>query len=522
MLPLKPDFETFCRLAGAGGRVPIWTEVVADEVTPISVLRQFDGGRGSFLLESVIAGERVGRYSFLGQNPFLIFSARDDRIVIRNAAGEKTAEIAGSPVAELRRLLSAHRTAAPEGCPPFCGGAVGYFGYDFARQLERLTAPRTESPYPDVFLMFYDSAYIFDHLRRTVILLCNVDGGGADSAPGRSGLEEIYRQTGERIAGMARDLLDGSVPALETGRQLYTPDRHARSRFRNEGGAADRFASNFTPEEFCQAVLKAKEYIFAGDIFQVVLSQKFRTSTPAGGIDLYRALRYVNPSPYMFYLDCGGFDLIGSSPEAHVKLEGDRAAIRPIAGTRPRGGTVLEDQALAEELRRDEKENAEHIMLVDLARNDLGRVCRYGTVQVAELMAVERYSHVMHLVSEVTGRLRENEDALSLLCATFPAGTVSGAPKVRAMEIISELEPEPRGPYAGALGYLSFQGNMDTAIIIRTMIREAGEVSFQVGAGIVADSDPEREYLETGSKARAMMNALRILEDDYGCLKRAI
>jgi anthranilate synthase component 1 len=205
-----------------------------------------------------------------------------------------------------------------------------------------------------------------------------------------------------------------------------------------------------------------------------------------------------------------------------VKLEGDRAAIRPIAGTRPRGGTVLEDQALAEELRRDEKENAEHIMLVDLARNDLGRVCRYGTVQVAELMAVERYSHVMHLVSEVTGRLRENEDALSLLCATFPAGTVSGAPKVRAMEIISELEPEPRGPYAGALGYLSFQGNMDTAIIIRTMIREAGEVSFQVGAGIVADSDPEREYLETGSKARAMMNALRILEDDYGCLKRAI
>lgn len=506
-LRLKPDLDEFYRLARDSKRVPVWVELVEDETTPISALRKFIDRPGGFLLESVIAGERIGRYSFLGTEPFMTFSACGNRMVVRD---KKTVrEFHGNVVEELKSILSSHRSSAPTGCPGFCGGAVGYFGYDFARQLEDLPRLKADSPYPDVHLMFYDKVYIFDHMKRTVIFLYSADTGMISSDCSRDKTAEIYRETGERLRCMIEDFRSCCTTDSKTvnGVILKEPEHD---------GTINILSSNFIPGEFCRAVEQAKENIFAGDIFQIVLSQRFHTYSSASSLDLYRVLRYVNPSPYMFYIDCGGFDIIGSSPESHVKLKGDRAVISPIAGTRIRGKNGEEDEALSRELLQDEKEKAEHIMLVDLARNDLGRVCRFGTVQVEELMTVERYSHVMHLVSRVTGRLREEEDALSLLCGTFPAGTVSGAPKIRAMELIAWLEPEPRGPYAGALGYISFHGDMNTALVIRTMLRRGHEVSFQAGAGIVADSDPQKEYEETCSKARAMLRALQIVEGDTG------
>ena len=533
---IVPPWEEFCRLARPCTRIPVWAEVIADTETPITLLQKLlaeDGGAGGgsgpagapgpgagdcFLLESAERGERVGRYSFVGAGPDLVVSALGDEVEISQlvpGAGPKYGlDVLGLkdgverhavkvPVdSVLRRAVNHYSWAAPAGCPPFCGGAVGYFGYDCARMWERLPAHRDESPFPSAFLMFFERLYIFDHLHRTLILLANAAISSEAWRQGEAGLRKAYREAVNRLERMAelpqRRAADG-FGGGRTGKDLAAPGLLSVS-------------SNFSPGEFMRAVERAKEYIRSGDIFQVVLSQKFRAVCRSPGLDIYRALRAVNPSPYMFYIKGGGTEIAGSSPEAHVRLEGRRAVVRPIAGTRPRGKCEGEDERMAAELLADPKERAEHVMLVDLARNDLGRVCRYGSVRLKEFMTVERYSHVLHLVSQVSGELKEGEDALSLLRATFPAGTVSGAPKIRAMEIIAELEREERGPYAGALGYWSFNGWMDTAIVIRTILKRGEEVTFQAGAGIVADSVPEREYEETVRKAAALLQVLEMVE----------
>lgn len=517
---ISPNWEEFCCLARPGCRIPVWKEIIADTETPITLVQKLMGTEGDlfFLLESAEGGERVGRYSFVGFNPELLFVSRGGKAKItllkpeagpRYGLKERSQDCLDSGdadgaeiIAALRGLLRYYPLVAPAGCPRFCGGAVGYFGYEFVRCLEKIPAPARESSFPDVYLMFFERIYIFDHLRRTIILLVNTVVSEEDFVAGTEALQKIYAQAAEEIGRMEAALL---LPLPGNGNRVFIS---LGEDWRREKGGV---RSNFTSAGFMQAVEQAKEYIYAGDIFQVVISQKFSTFTSAPGLDIYRALRVVNPSPYMFYIGSGDFEIIGSSPEAHVRLEGKRAVVRPIAGTRRRGHSEAEDRELAAELKNDEKEKAEHVMLVDLARNDLGRVCAYGSVQVEEFMTVEYYSHVMHLVSQVSGELKEGEDALSLLAATFPAGTVSGAPKIRAMEIIAALEPEARGPYAGALGYLSFNGNMDTAIIIRTFVRRGEELSFQAGAGIVADSIPAKEYEETLRKADALQKVLDML-----------
>jgi len=527
---IVPPWEEFCRLARPCARIPVWAEVIADTETPITLLQKLlaeDGGpagalgpgaEGCFLLESAERGERVGRYSFVGAGPELVLSAWGDEVEMRQlvpGAGPKYGlDVLGlkdgverhavkAPVdAVLRRAVNHYSWAAPAGCPPFCGGAVGYFGYDCARMWERLPVHRDKSPFPSAFLMFFERLYIFDHLHRTLILLANAAVSPEAWRQGEAGLRKAYREAVDRLERMAELLQRRAADSFgggRTGKDVAAPGLLSVS-------------SNFTPGEFMRAVERAKEHIRSGDIFQVVLSQKFRAVCRSPGLDIYRALRAVNPSPYMFYLKGGGTEIAGSSPEAHVRLEGRRAVVRPIAGTRPRGKCEGEDERMAAELLADPKERAEHVMLVDLARNDLGRVCRYGSVRLEEFMTAERYSHVLHLVSQVSGELKEGEDALSLLRATFPAGTVSGAPKIRAMEIIAGLEREERGPYAGALGYWSFNGWMDTAIVIRTVLKRGEEVAFQAGAGIVADSVPEREYEETLRKAAALLQVLEMVE----------
>ncbi len=536
MKPLQPSWDEFRRLARPNTRLPVWTEVIADTETPITLLQkllaedsgdclgrqpgsgQGEGAGGCFLLESAERGERVGRYSFAGAGPELVLAVLGDAVEIRSfnpeakdkyglaalgledGAGRRVIE--GNIDVVLRQVMGHLSTAAPPGCPPFCGGAVGYFGYDCARMWEKLPAHRDKSTFPGAFLMFFERLYIFDHLRRTLILLANVTLDGEVWQRGEAGLHSAYRAACGQLEEMAARL----------NSRVRSSSSVEASGIKAQAAGSLSVSANFTPEEFMRAVERAKEHIRAGDIFQVVLSQKFRTACRSSGLDIYRALRAVNPSPYMFYLKGGGFEIVGSSPEAHVRKEGRRAIVRPIAGTRPRGRDAGEDERLSAELLADPKERAEHVMLVDLARNDLGRVCRYGSVRVEEFMSVERYSHVLHLVSQVSGELREGEDALSLLKATFPAGTVSGAPKIRAMEIIADLEKDGRGPYAGALGYISFNDCMDTAIVIRTILKRGKEVTFQAGAGIVADSVPEREYEETVRKAAALLQVLEMVE----------
>ena len=503
-----PGFQEFCQLAQPGLMVPVWREVVVDTETPVTAFHKTAGKKGSFLLESVEGGERPGRYSFQGSQPFLTFSAKGRQIRLEFKDGT-VQEYEGNVVEEVRRILAEHPSAVPANSPRFCGGAVGCFGYEFGQQLEKLPSFHNPSTYPDVYLMFVDSLYAFDHRRHTMIFLVNAR---IENDP-----QSAYATVCQQIDQMIQDLRDSNCAkqTLEEKPQKSEKSAPLMTQSSEEHCAkySNKPTANFTKPEFCQAVSRAQEHIYAGDVFQVVLSQKFRVPCATAPFNLYRALRSVNPSPYLFYLDCGGFQIVGSSPEVHVRLEKDRAILRPIAGTRPRGKDINQDAQLAQELLSDPKERAEHVMLVDLARNDLGRVCRYGTVQVEELMQVEQYSHVMHLVSQVSGQLQDGEDGLSLLAATFPAGTVSGAPKIRAMELIAELESEARGVYAGAVGYLSFQGNLDTGIVIRTMVVDHGEVNFQAGAGIVADSKPELEYQETLNKAQAMLKAIRQTEE---------
>jgi anthranilate synthase component 1 len=454
----------------------------------------------AFLLESVEGGEKVGRYSFLGSQPYLIFESKDCQVRITGPDGRETRELAPNtdPLTVLKQLLLRRRFVASPELPRFCGGAVGYLSYDLVRFFEELPDSTTDDlALPDCTLLFTDTCLIFDHLRRRILVVANAYVEDDADAAYDEAVAKIDAMVQRLARHMDRPHLLESAPPVSAA--LPVPAQ-----------------ANMTREQFMAGVRRAKEYIAAGDAIQVVLSQRLSQPLRAEPFDVYRALRSLNPSPYMYYLSFGDLKIIGSSPERLVSEEEGEVITRPIAGSRRRGATAQEDEALCAELLRDEKERAEHIMLVDLGRNDIGRVCEPGTVQVDKLMTVERYSHVSHMVSNVRGRLAAGKDQFDVLRACFPAGTVSGAPKIRAMEIIDELEPTRRGPYAGAIGYFSFSGNMDTAITIRTVVVKDRTAYLQVGAGIVADSVPEHEYQETVNKAMALLRALEMAENGLG------
>jgi len=482
-----PNFDDFAQLSRQGNVVPIYREILGDLETPVSAYIKLAARSPSFLLESVEGGEKWGRYSFLGLHPSLVVKVAGEEVILKTKDGEERQPHGGDPLARLRDVLHRYQAVRLPELPRFYGGLVGYLSYDMVRYIERLPNLASDHGMPEAIFLLTDHLLIFDNVRHTikVVALVHID-------PAQS-LETLYEQ------GVA------AIEAIIA--RLRAPYAFAAA------GPADgqvELTSNVTRDRFEEMVRQAKEYIAAGDAIQIVLSQCFRTPWRREPFDLYRALRCINPSPYMFYLNLEDLILAGASPEILVRLEENKVELRPIAGTRRRGETPEQDQALEEELLTDPKERAEHIMLVDLGRNDVGRVAAIGSVKVTELFAVERYSHVMHIVSHVEGRLAPGKDALDVLAASFPAGTVSGAPKVRAMEIIEELEPTRRGPYAGAVGYLGFSGNMDLCITIRSLTIHQGQVYLQVGAGIVADSDPASEYQETVNKAMAMVRALEM------------
>ncbi len=488
-----PDLETFRALARRGNLIPVARQILADMETPVSAFRKIDSGNYAFLLESVEGGETWGRYSFLGSNPSLVFRAKGSHLEVLRGAGREVLTGLHDPLTGLGHLLGRYRAVGVPGLPRFTGGMVGYLSYDVVRHIERLPAlAKDDLDLPDALFLLTDTLLIFDNVTHRITVLSNAILQDESQAA----VERAYREAQQKI--------DAIIAALRRpmGAAVGRPAR----------GGPLAMESTFSREGFCEAVGRAKAYVEAGDIIQAVLSQRLTVRTDADPFDVYRALRIVNPSPYMYYLRLGDLKVVGSSPEILVRLEGDRIDLRPIAGTRPRGATEEEDRRLEEELRADPKERAEHIMLVDLGRNDVGKVARVGSVEVSELMVVERYSHVMHLVSHVRGTLEPGRNALDVLRACFPAGTVTGAPKVRAMQIIEELEPVRRGPYAGAVGYVSFSGNLDTCITIRTVLFARGVASIQVGAGIVADSEPEREYQETMNKARGVLRAIELAE----------
>jgi anthranilate synthase component 1 len=488
-----PDFSTFEKKSQEGNLIPIYKEILADLETPLSAFRKIDSGNYAFLLESVEGGEKWARYTFLGSNPSLVFKSKGRSAEVIDQSGVQRLGVERDPLDLLQSLLGRYRPAKVEGLPRFYGGLVGYMGYDLIRFIERLPEVAADDlQLPDCLFLLTDTLLIFDNLTHKIKIVSNVHVEDRN----RSQLEFAYQEAVRKI-----EALDSSLR-----RPLGAPlPPHL-------GNHGKEISSNLSREEFEGAVEEAKRYIQAGDCIQVVLSQRFRSRLAADPLDVYRALRAINPSPYMFYLRLGEVKVVGSSPEVMVRLEEGRIDVRPIAGTRPRGKSEEEEGRIAADLLADPTERAEHIMLVDLARNDVGRVAQIGTVKVNELMAVERYSHVMHIVSNVQGRIQEGKGAFDVIRACFPAGTVSGAPKIRAMEIIEELEGVRRGIYAGAIGYFSFSGNMDTCITIRTILIVDGQAYVQVGAGIVADSQPEKEYQETLNKAKAMMLALEMAE----------
>jgi anthranilate synthase component 1 len=490
-LAARPDRGTFGLLAAGHRVVPVWTEVVADGLTPVSAFRGVVGERPGFLLESVEGGERWGRYSFVGRAPLATLTATGRTVRATGPMAVPTGEGAGV-LAALEALLETHRAPVLDELPPLHAGVVGYLGYDVVREIEYLPdVPRDDLGHPDAALMVIGQLAAFDHWRQRVVLLTNVVvPDGADATE----LDRLYDDAVAELGSLAADCF--SAPPSPPVRP---PDDAGRAPARR----------TMTAEMYQDAVRAAKEYIRAGDIFQVVLSQRYDVTLRSDPFDVYRALRLLNPSPYLYFLRFDEVTVVGSSPEPMVRLRDGTVTSRPIAGSRPRGGTDAEDRRLAGELAEDPKELAEHVMLVDLARNDVGRVVRFGTEQVEEFMTVERYSHIMHLTSQVVGTLEEGNGPIDVLRATLPAGTLSGAPKVRAMEIIDELEPTKRGVYGGVVGYLDFSGNLDTAIAIRTMVVGAdGRASVQAGAGIVADSDPESEDAECGAKAAALLAAV--------------
>ena len=497
-MAVYPSKETFLEKATQGNLVPVWREVIADHETAVSAyervrtfLRNRDQVSHSYLLESVEGGEKIGRYSFIGGTPRAVLRAYGRHVEVE-CAGEVEAFEDVDPLDVLKSHMAQYTPVKDDGlASPFIGGAVGFLGYDMITEFEP-RGPRIgqdDLGAPDMVFMVTDGLIIFDRVKHRLITLVHAH------------VEEDPEKAYER----AIEELDSLQVALQTPVQsvsVSVPDQVESLEPR----------SNTTREEFFDMVDRAKEYIRSGDVIQTVLSQRFEVDNEADSLDVYRALRAVNPSPYMFCLDMGESAIVGTSPEIHVRCQDRRVEVRPIAGTRPRGGTTAEDVALEAELLADPKERAEHIMLVDLGRNDIGRVCDYHTVEVEDLMVIERYSHVMHIVSNVAGRLGDEHDIYDVMRASFPAGTVSGAPKVRAMEIIAELEKCKRGPYAGAVGYFGFDGNFDSAITIRTVILDKKKAYVQAGAGIVADSVPQCEYEETQNKARGMMKALALAQ----------
>jgi anthranilate synthase component 1 len=481
------DFETFKRYTQNYSAIPVYRRLMADTLTPVSLFLSLrEGAKYPFLLESVEGGEQIARYSFIGRDPYQVLNYRGGKVTIHKNGKQKQPEQDYFSV--LQKLTTAYNEPEIPELPRLTGGAVGFSAYDTVRKIESLAnQPEDDLHLPDAVWAFYDEIFAFDHVKQQIIIIKTVFPDQSDEPP-----KKQFKGAQNRLDELQKEV---SRQPEKNGSFSLTPEA---------------LKSNVPQERFEESVEQAKDYIFEGDIFQVVLSQRFGTNFSGDRFMLYRALRMVNPSPYLFFLDFDEMALVGSSPEVLVRLQDQKASLLPIAGTRPRGKTPEEDRALEEDLKNDPKEIAEHVMLVDLGRNDLSRVCQPGTVKPVRSQEIVRFSHVMHIISEINGKLAPGKTAVDTLMGAFPAGTVSGAPKIRAMEIIDELEPAKRGPYAGAVGYFDFSGNMDTCIAIRTMVVTGGKIYIQAGAGIVADSDPHTEFIETKNKAAALVEALSV------------
>ncbi|MCP4649900.1 MAG: anthranilate synthase component I [PVC group bacterium] len=493
-----PSKKEFKKLSKKGNLIPVYRELLADFETPVSAFSKIDTGAYSYLLESVEGQEKIARYSFLGSNPSLLLKIKGRQVQIHEKKGgrfkqKNYALKDNDPLDEIKKIITQYKFVTVPGLPRFCGGLVGYLSYDTVRFFENIPDKNPDDlKLPDAVFVLTDTILIFDHIAHKIKIVSNVHID--DKSP--ASLDKLYDKSIKKI---------DQIAAL-----LKKPLKPHKTQKKNP---PVRVQSNMSKKEFKNAVTKAKQYIRAGDIIQTVISQRFKVDINIPPFDLYRALRTVNPSPYMYYLKFGDVKIIGSSPEVMVRCETNTAEVRPIAGTRKRGKDESQDEYLSNDLLNDPKERAEHIMLVDLGRNDLGRVCRYSSVKVDDLMIIEKYSHVMHIVSNVQGQLKQGKDVFDLIRATFPAGTVSGAPKIRAMEIIDELETVRRGPYAGCVGYFSFSGNLDTCITIRTIVCKGNSAYVQAGAGIVADSVPEKEYQETENKAKALIKSISVAQE---------
>ena len=492
-MQIQPSRSEFDALAAKGNTVPVYLDLTADCETPLGAYSKIRAAGPAFLFESIVGGERISRYSFLGANPQKVFRVFEDEIRITHKDGRtETLPTPADPLKVIEAEMAKYQPVETPGMPPFTGGAVGYVGHEYIHYVEPTIKKPEDNPLelPILYYMITDSVLIFDHAHQVLRVCVNAHIDGDSGAAYDRACEEIHK----------------ICEQLETPQQLS-------HRGLSEPAEVSVPAGNFTQPEFEAAVEKVKEYVRSGDVIQTVLSQRFEKDFKPTSVELYRALRTVNPSPYMFLLEDKDFSVVGASPEVHVRLTGDEVVIRPIAGTRHRGASEAEDLALEKDLLADAKERAEHLMLVDLARNDIGRVCKYGSVHVPDYAIIERYSHVMHIVSQVTGTIRSGCSAYDLIRATFPAGTLSGAPKVRALQIISELEQSQRGVYGGAIGYFGFGGNHDSAIGIRTAVLKDGKIYIQSGAGVVADSVPESEFMETVNKAKAMLKAVATAEE---------
>lgn len=484
------DFKKFKDLSKTSRMIPVFMEMEGNMETPVTLFKKLCKDKNCYLLESVEVGDKCGRYSYIGRNPFITIKGYGNRVIVNKR--DKTVNKPGCVLEIVKSLTNDYRMPQIEDMPDFIGGAVGYIGYDVIRNYEHLENINFDDiKMPDVHLMLTEEVIVFDHVRQKIKIIVNV--------PVSSNTKSLYKSAIERLHSIKREILENDYSMEE-----------------DKGGSSKKliYSSNKTKEDYMQKVLRAKEYIKNGDIFQVVLSQRLQVETGVTPFRAYRTLRNINPSPYMFYIDFGEYQLVGSSPELLVKVKGNVVETCPIAGTRPRGKSIEEDEKYAEELLKDEKELAEHLMLVDLARNDIGKISEFGTVEVNQFMDIQKYSHVIHIVSNVIGKIRRDCDMYDALISCLPAGTVSGAPKVRAMEIIDELENRKRGVYAGAVGYLGLNGNMDTCIAIRTIIFKNGMAYIQAGAGIVADSEPENEYYETLRKAQALIETIKKAEED--------
>jgi anthranilate synthase component 1 len=486
---IYPDYQKFKIVSESSKMVPICLEMEGDIDTPITIFKKLCKNNNSYLLESVEGGDKWGRYSYIGRNPFMIIKSYGDRVMIYKKNEVITKK--GNVLKILKDLMNDYKMAQIDGIADFVGGAVGYIGYDVIRNYEKLKNINFDDiEMPDVHLLLTEEVIVYDHVKQKIKIIVNV--------PTNCHVENQYKDAINRLEKIKKEILKNNLDREDQGKV---------------SGKID-YLSNETKETFMKKVLKAKEYIRNGDIFQVVLSQRLKIETEINPFKAYRTLRSLNPSPYMFYIDFGEYHLVGSSPELLVKVKGDIVETCPIAGTRPRGKNIEEDEKHMESLLKDEKERAEHLMLVDLARNDIGKISEFGTVEVNQFMEIQKYSHVMHIVSNVIGKMRDDCDMYDSLIACFPAGTVSGAPKIRAMEIIDELENHKRGVYAGAVGYLGFNGNMDTCIAISPIVFKNNRAYIQAGAGIVADSNPESEFDETLRKAKALMDTIKKVEED--------